>query len=56
MHRFFLFVLGLDGDVPFAAFGGNGYVLDCTDDGSTVAVAHPTDFRQIDTVVIFGLT
>ena len=52
MHRFFLFVLGLDGDVPLAAFGCNGYVFDCTDDFTAVAIAHPTDFRQIDTVVI----
>ena len=52
MHRFFLFVLGLYGDIPLAAFGGNGNVLDCANDGSTIAIAYPADFRQIDTVVI----
>ena len=51
MHRCFLLVFGLDGDVPLVAFGGHGYVLDCADDGSTVSVAHPADFRQVNTVV-----
>ena len=52
MHGLFLLVFGLDGDVTFATFKENGNVLDCTDDFTAVAIAHPTDFRQIDTVVI----
>ena len=52
MHRLFLFILGLDGNILLTTFGGHGYVLDCTNNGSTIAIPHPTDFRQIDTVVI----
>ena len=34
------------------AFKENGNVLNCTDGFTAIAIPHPTDFRQIDTVVI----
>ena len=50
-HRLFHFPLGLDADVPLAAFAGNGDIAQFPQRLTAVAVAYPAQFGQENTVV-----
>ena len=50
-HRLFHFPLGLDADVPLAAFAGNGNIAQFPQRLTAVAVAYPAQFGQENTAV-----